>query len=71
VDAGSCSTLVISGSRTAERQTQPETKKRQKTTKSRKGTQDASKLNVQILMPFHPTLNHDVHEHVEKTQPIP
>ena len=36
----------------------------------RKEPQDISKRKRAILMPFHPTLNHDVFDHMEKIQPI-
>ena len=35
-----------------------------------KEPQDISKSIVKILMPFHPPLNHDVYNHMEKIQPI-
>jgi hypothetical protein len=36
----------------------------------RKEPQDISKRKGSILMPFHPPLNHDVYNHMEKIQPI-
>ena len=36
----------------------------------RKEPQDISKHKAQILMPFHPPLNHDVYNHMDKIQPI-
>ena len=36
----------------------------------RKEPQDISKRKRAILMPFHPPLNHDVYNHMEKIQPI-
>ena len=36
----------------------------------RKEPQDISRSIVKILMPFHPPLNHDVYNHMEKIQPI-
>ena len=35
-----------------------------------KEPQDISKRKRAILMPFHPPLNHDVYNHMEKIQPI-
>ena len=35
-----------------------------------KEPQDVSKRKRAILMPFHPPLNHDVYNHMEKTQPV-
>ena len=41
-----------------------------KDTKKENQPQDISRSIVKILMPFHPPLNHDVYNHMEKIQPI-